>query len=71
MDKQHGKFKNFISKTKDFFLELLYPSNFTCDICGKEMDHETKYHVCEDCEKVATNKFSTKWHALLLSIATM
>lgn len=51
MDKQHGKFKNFISKTKDFFLELFYPSNFTCDICGKEMDHETKYHVCEDCEK--------------------
>ena len=24
MDKQHGKFKNFISKTKDFFLEQFH-----------------------------------------------
>ena len=45
MDKQKNKFMSFMTKIKNFFLELFYPSNFTCDICGNEMDHETKYHV--------------------------
>lgn len=48
MDK--SSVKSFFKKSKDFLLELLFPSNLTCDICGIEMNHETKYHVCEDCE---------------------
>ncbi len=51
MDKQKSKFKTFLAKTKNFFLELFFPSNFTCDICAKEMDHQTKYHVCQQCEE--------------------
>lgn len=45
-----NKFKSFMRRTKDFLLELFFPSNLTCDICDAEMDHETKYHVCEACE---------------------
>lgn len=52
---RQNKFISFFTKAKDFVLELFYPSNFTCDICGCEMNHETKYHVCDNCEEKFLN----------------
>ncbi len=53
MDKQSfkQKTKNMMIKVKDKVLDLLFPQNLTCDICENEMTYDTKYHVCQHCEK--------------------
>ena len=37
-----------MANLKDKFLDLLFPRNFTCDFCGKEIDYSNT-HICEEC----------------------
>lgn len=41
--------KNFFKKTYQTFLEVLFPSNYKCMFCGRDIDSENDIPYCEDC----------------------
>ena len=45
----NNKIKEFLLKTKEKFLEEIYPSNITCFNCNAELLKLNKYHLCDKC----------------------
>lgn len=43
--------KNFLKTAYQKFLELLFPSNYKCMFCGKDIDSESGAVYCEDCTR--------------------
>lgn len=41
--------KNFFKTIYQNFLELLFPSNYKCMFCGRDIDSESEIPYCEDC----------------------
>ena len=48
---KENKFKKVIFKIFDDFASELYPENFSCCGCGREMDTTGENFLCEDCIK--------------------
>lgn len=43
--------KNFLKTTYQKIVELLFPSNYKCMFCGRDIDSESDVPYCEDCAK--------------------
>lgn len=43
------KSKSRMSKFFDNLLNLLFPKNIKCILCGEELNKNSKYSICEDC----------------------
>lgn len=41
--------KNFLKTAYQKFLELLFPSNYKCMFCGRDIDSESDILYCKDC----------------------
>lgn len=45
------KFKNYISKAKDYVLNLIFPKNIKCIFCGNDVPNFEEKPYCTQCEK--------------------
>lgn len=53
--------KDKFNKLKTMFLKELYPEDFTCNCCGKELTTLNKFNLCEDClSKIYPIKYPCK-----------
>ena len=43
--------KSKLNKFKEWIIELIYPSNFSCIFCDEEISKLNKYNTCENCLK--------------------